>query len=554
MNQSSEAINIVNLDHLGIVAGILDEMELVEEVNKKVGIKTKETVSPGQVMKAMILNGLGFLSAPIYLFDTFFVGKATEHLIGEGVTPEQLNDDRIGRALDKYYQAGTTQLFTAIALKAAHKFQVEMNSVHLDSSSISVEGAYKTSQKKSQDIETDSSDPPDEMKALKIVHGYSRDRRPDLKQFIIDTIVSGDGDVPLYLKIDDGNADDKSVFVSRLKEFKNQWTFDGICVADSALYTAENLSAMAGMKWITRVPLSIKSAREKISAISDKDWESAQIKGYKIAAITSEYANIKQRWIVVESDIRKQAAIKKIAQQVEKQLESASDSLRKLFRQEFACIADAEIAIKRLSDTWKYHQIAEIECREKPAKKLTSKQKVENQTNPKVYQVTGQIETRLSVIEAEQIAAGRFILATNILDTQEVSDRQILLEYKAQQSNERGFRFIKDPLFFTSSVFVKNPERVEAIGMIMGLCLLVYNLGQRKLRQQLSATNEGVRNQVKKLTNKPTMRWIFQMFQAVHLVTVNGEKQVSNLTQDRQDILKHLGQYCSRYYLIFAGG
>ena len=295
MNQPLSGINIVNLDHLGIVAGIIDEMELVEEVNKKVGIKTKETVSPGQVMKAIILNGLGFLSAPIYLFDTFFVGKSTEHLIGEGVTPEQLHDDRIGRALDKYHQAGTTQLFTAIALKAAKKFQVEMNSVHLDSSSISVEGAYKTRQEKSQDIETDSSDPADEMKAIKIVHGYLRDKRPDLKQFIIDTIVSGDGDVPLYLKIDDGNADDKSVFVARLKEFKNQWTFDGICVADSALYTAENLSAMAGMKWITRVPLSIKSARQKISAIEDKDWESAQIKGYKIAAITSEYANIKQR-------------------------------------------------------------------------------------------------------------------------------------------------------------------------------------------------------------------------------------------------------------------
>jgi transposase len=98
MEQPSSTINIVNLDHLGIVAGIIDEMELVEEVNKTVGIKTRETMSPGQVMKAMILNGLGFLSAPIYLFDTFFIGKATEHLIGEGVTPEQLNDDRIGRA------------------------------------------------------------------------------------------------------------------------------------------------------------------------------------------------------------------------------------------------------------------------------------------------------------------------------------------------------------------------------------------------------------------------------------------------------------------------
>ncbi|MEG3910226.1 DUF4277 domain-containing protein [Microcoleus sp. w2-18bC1] len=172
MKKPSEAINIVNLDHLGIVAGIIDEMELVEEVNKKVGIRVKETVSPGQVMKAIILNGLGFLSAPIYLFDTFFVGKATEHLIGKGITAEQLNDDRIGRALDKYYQAGTTKLFTAIALKAVKKFQVEMKSVHLDSSSISVEGAYKNCQEKSQEVEAESEDTESSMKTIKIVHGY----------------------------------------------------------------------------------------------------------------------------------------------------------------------------------------------------------------------------------------------------------------------------------------------------------------------------------------------------------------------------------------------
>ncbi|MEG4810673.1 hypothetical protein QUA79_24790 [Microcoleus sp. F8-D1] len=79
----------------------------------------------------------------------------------------------------------------------------------------------------------------------------------------------------------------------------------------------------------------------------------------------------------------------------------------------------------------------------------------------------------------------RFILATNILDTQEVSNRQILSEYKAQQSNERGFRFIKGPLFFTSSVFVKNPERVEAIGMIMGLCLLVYTRFAKEIKTTL---------------------------------------------------------------------
>ena len=62
---------------LGIVAGIIDEMELVEEVNKMVGIKTRENLTSGQVVKAMILNGLGFLSAPLYLFGEFFVGKPT---------------------------------------------------------------------------------------------------------------------------------------------------------------------------------------------------------------------------------------------------------------------------------------------------------------------------------------------------------------------------------------------------------------------------------------------------------------------------------------------
>jgi transposase len=308
------------------------------------------------------------------------------------------------------------------------------------------------------------------------------------------------------------------------------------------------------MKWITRVPLSIKEAQNKISDIEDSAWEENQIKGYKIAAISSEYANIKQRWLVIESEIRKQAAIKKLALEVEKQLSSVKASLRKLSKQEFACTADAEIAIKRLSDSWKYHQIAEIKCPEKTAKKSTGKPKTSSQIKTTFYQVTGEIEPRESVIEAEKIKAGRFILATNILDNKSVSNQQVLAEYKAQQSNERGFRFIKDPLFFTSSVFVKNPERVEAIGMIMGLCLLLYNLAQRKLRQQLEATNQGVKNQVKKLTNKPTMRWIFQMFQAVHLVTINGEKQVSNLTQDRQDVLRHLGQYCCQYYLIFAGG
>ena len=87
-------IEVQDVDHLGIVAGIVDEIGLVEEIDHLLGCHPLERVSCGQAVKAMILNGLGFVSAPLYLFEEFFLGKATEHLIGAGIEPEHLNDDR----------------------------------------------------------------------------------------------------------------------------------------------------------------------------------------------------------------------------------------------------------------------------------------------------------------------------------------------------------------------------------------------------------------------------------------------------------------------------
>ncbi|MBC1195828.1 transposase [Microcystis aeruginosa BLCCF158] len=74
------------------------------------------------------------------------------------------------------------------------------------------------------------------------------------------------------------------------------------------------------------------------------------------------------------------------------------------------------------------------------------------------------------------------VLATNQLDKESGRDEQLLVHYKQQQGIERGFRFLKDPLFFASSLFLKTPERIMALALIMALCLLVYNLGQRQLR------------------------------------------------------------------------
>ncbi|MDY7013351.1 MAG: DUF4277 domain-containing protein, partial [Cyanobacteriota bacterium] len=113
---------IENLDHLGLVAGFIDEIGLVEIVNGLVGEHRAELVSPGVVVKSMILNGLGLVSSPLYLFSRFFEGKATSHLLGEGIEPKHLNDDRLGRVLDTLYESGLNQIFTSIALAVIKKY------------------------------------------------------------------------------------------------------------------------------------------------------------------------------------------------------------------------------------------------------------------------------------------------------------------------------------------------------------------------------------------------------------------------------------------------
>ena len=96
MKLKPQEIEIQNIDHLGIVAGIIDSIGLVEIINEIIGVEKDEKVNAGQVVKAMIINGLGFVSKPLYMFPQYFETIACEHLIGGGVKPEYLNDVYVG--------------------------------------------------------------------------------------------------------------------------------------------------------------------------------------------------------------------------------------------------------------------------------------------------------------------------------------------------------------------------------------------------------------------------------------------------------------------------
>jgi transposase len=532
---------VQNLDHLGIVAGLVDELEIVEQVNQHLGEDAREQISPGLAVKAMILNGLGLVSAPLYLFEKFFVGKATEHLLGEGVLPEHLNDDRLGRVLDALYLAGLSQLFVSICLGAVRKFGIKHSSAHFDSTSLSVEGEYLPQPRV---VEGMSPIP------VHITYGYSRDRRPDLKQFVINLVCWSDGDIPAFVELADGNQSDKTHFVGLMQAFRSQWNFEGLYVADSALYSEDNLHQLSGLRWLTRVPLTLNCASDLVNQLSESAFQSTELEGYRIASMCCDYGSVQQPWFVVESQERKKADLKKLEKNLAKAKTYEQSRLRQLCTQEFACEADALAALKKFEQTLTWHQLEGIRVKQKAHYEKPGKPKRDTLASRITYCPQALLTLNSSVVTIHQQRAGRFILATNVLDVEQLSEQQALEEYKGQQSSERGFRFLKDPMFFASSVFLKSPERIMALAMVMGLCLLLYNLGQRQLRQALQQANQSLPNQLGKGTQSPTLRWVFQCFMAVHFVVLNGVKQVVNLTGERRRILPFFGSACRQYYLL----
>jgi len=144
---------------------------------------------------------------------------------------------------------------------------------------------------------------------------------------------------------------------------------------------------------------------------------------------------------------------------------------------------------------------------------------------------------------------GRFILATNDLN---LDPNIILGYYKGQQTVERGFRFLKDKSFRVAEVYLKKPERIEALAMIMVLTLMIYSVAEWMLRKRLRETGETIPNQLKKPTQRPTFKWIVFLFMGVTEVTIriNGEmhQEIANLNDKLAKIDRLFGPVCEKYY------
>ena len=268
------------LDHLGIVAGVCREIGLAEWLDAQ-DTHSHERVSVGTATVAMILNGLGFSNRRLYLVPQFFATKPVERLLGAGITAEDFSDDCLGRALDWLYAHDPTTLFAGIALRARRAFGVAARHVHVDTTSFSVSGAYVG--RSEEEGETDEAGA---TQAIAITYGYSRDRRADLKQWMLALATTREGDIPLFLQLLDGNSSDQVSLVAAVEALQEQLRLEStereefgghpLFVADGGLYSEANMARLsaAGVAWVCRVPNTLgvtKAALER----RDVTWQTS---------------------------------------------------------------------------------------------------------------------------------------------------------------------------------------------------------------------------------------------------------------------------------------
>lgn len=158
------------------------------------------------------------------------------------------------------------------------------------------------------------------------------------------------------------------------------------------------------------------------------------------------------------------------------------------------------------------------------------------------YKIEAKFERNIVKMDTALNSKGRFIVATNDLDEEGYTDKTMLVEYKGQQDVEGGFKFLKDPWFMVDSIFLKSPRRIEALMMVMTLCLMIYNVAQYKMRNILKEKNETLPNQLGKQVKNPTMRWIFQIMEGISIVRFykNSKKLIKEVIANLSDLKKKI--------------
>lgn len=537
------------LDHLGLVAGMCSELKIAELIDTHLPNDSADKIlSTGNAIVGLILNGLGFVNKRLYLVSHFFKNKPVDKLLNVSyLESSHFNDDALGRSLDAVYEFGVSKLYSLISSSAidylSTKYGLKTSSGQLDNTNFHLHGKAK-----SIDL--------GESQILEIVKGHSKDHRPDLVQIGLQLIIENQSKIPLLMEVLSGNKEEGKSYGEFISTYAGQLEKDygvELVVVDSKLYNQDNLSLLAArgsLTWITRVPHGLNVVKELLSTIDKKGFKPLKnYKNYKYQVVCSNYGSVRQRWLVLFSDAKYERDLSSLKKRLLKETETAQKQLKKLTKKIYSTSEAALEAIELFSKSLKINKLEDTRVVSKNHYNTKGQPKKGQQPDWLSYHIEANMSSNLEQFEIEKEKIGYFILATNELDEIEIPAEKLLEHYKNQSSVERSFRFLKDPNIVASSLFVQKPERMTAILMVMTLCLLVYSALEYATRTLLKEKELTFPNQQGKAIQNPTMKWIFEYFEGIHILYLpNNQPLILNLNEQQKVILKLLGSPFMSFY------
>lgn len=507
------------------VREFLGRMQFVETLNELLPWdETQCAVSPGQRLLALVMAFIEDRRA-LFRMPEIYARRDVELLLGAGVQAEQLNDKALARALDKLYAADARRVYSTICLRAVEAYEVAVDRLHADTTSVSVYGAYEG----------------EPHGGLEIALGFSKDLRPDLKQFKVGATVTGEG-IPVGGDVFAGNEPDQ-IWNQKLLDWVDDWLAperreQTLLCADSALVTTDNLNLLADrhFKFVSRLPNSFgwaDVARAEALCGPEDRWEDvgqlAPGKGkacYRLRETQGEIDGRDYRLIVIHSSNLAERKEHSLARRAEQEREAALRAGKRLLQQDFNCPEDAAAALTAaLAELrlqfWETKQRVDAELLAPPRGRGRPKKTQPQPPSTLVYRAHLELGRRLDEELAHQIRwHSTFILITN---DETRTPKELFLAYRGQASVEAAFRWLKGPVR-VSPVFLKKPERVEAFGYVMLMAYLVYALVQRAIRRALP---EGEKLEVEgRKTDRPTGQTVLDVIahaKVLHVV-VPGER------------------------------
>jgi transposase len=259
--------------------------------------------------------------------------------------------------------------------------------------------------------------------------------------------------------------------------------------------------------------------------------------------LPSTYGGIAQRWGLLSSEPRQPQAQRTVDRQRRQQSDEEVNALKKLCRSTFACAADARQARATFEQDVQATGLSASSVRAMPRYGQRGRPRHGTPPDPLVDQIDGALASSLVTRQALIAQQSGCILATNELDNTQLPPHEVLAGDKGQKQVERGCRFLKDPQFLASALYLNKPERIMALLMVMTVCLLVYAALEYRLRQALKDHEATFPDQKGKRSQHPTARWVFHYVVGSHVLGQAGQwPMVLKLTDEHQPLRRLLGK------------